>query len=277
MTQEHQQTDKKILEINKDSKTLYQDAFKRLKNVFYEEYAKININANMTAQEKINEANKYGRIDKLIELITDDLLATNKTALKNINNELNGIYQLNYNGFINKFKNDGLDLEKINKTETKEELKENVNPYNEIAIDTATDRANIKRSVSNTLLNSILAVATGGLAFKGLQAVYEKNLKESATITETQATRVEGKAVYDALLEADYKAKENNMRLIKIWRTQEDDKVRDAHARAEGQEAEINEPFYVDGERLMYPGDFTGSPKNIINCRCWMEYKFIRK
>ena len=30
----------------------------------------------------------------------------------------------------------------------------------------------------------------------------------------------------------------------------------------------LDEPFVVDGEELMYPGDENGSPENVINCQC---------
>ena len=44
--------------------------------------------------------------------------------------------------------------------------------------------------------------------------------------------------------------------------------MRPGHAEADGQEVKIDEPFIVDGESLMYPGDVTGSASNVINCRC---------
>jgi len=35
----------------------------------------------------------------------------------------------------------------------------------------------------------------------------------------------------------------------------------------------IDQPFRVNGEELMYPGDPSGSPGNIINCRCAVTYR----
>jgi hypothetical protein len=58
----------------------------------------------------------------------------------------------------------------------------------------------------------------------------------------------------------------------KSWQTVNDSKVRPAHAQAELDYTEgiaVTEPFIVDGEPLMYPGDPSGSPANTINCRCW--------
>jgi len=54
----------------------------------------------------------------------------------------------------------------------------------------------------------------------------------------------------------------------KEWLTAGDERVRVNHAAADGQIVRVNEPFYVGGEALMYPGDPSGSAENIINCRC---------
>lgn len=46
--------------------------------------------------------------------------------------------------------------------------------------------------------------------------------------------------------------------------------TRQWHVSADGQTVNTNEPFYVDGEELDYPGDPSGSAANIINCRCFV-------
>lgn len=43
---------------------------------------------------------------------------------------------------------------------------------------------------------------------------------------------------------------------------------REAHAAANHQVRPIDQPFIVGGERLMHPGDPSGSAGNIINCHC---------
>ena len=228
----------------------------------------------MSETEKINEVNKYDRLNKLSELIAMQILMTNKTALSNINKFLQTTYQNNYNGVADSLK---IGLNDINKSDAKEELKQNTNPFNEIAIQNAKDKEQIQRKVKSSLLNSILKGATIGSAFASLKPVFENNLASSITMAITQATRIENLARYDAMKQAEKRAEEQGLVLVKIWRTQEDAKVRDAHARAEGQEAMVDEPFYVGGERLMYPGDINGSASNIINCRCYIEYKLVKK
>ena len=43
---------------------------------------------------------------------------------------------------------------------------------------------------------------------------------------------------------------------------------RESHLDADGQIVDVDEPFIVDGEELMYPCDPDGSPENTINCHC---------
>ncbi|MEY2849606.1 MAG: hypothetical protein RI885_2273 [Actinomycetota bacterium] len=54
----------------------------------------------------------------------------------------------------------------------------------------------------------------------------------------------------------------------KEWLTAHDEQVRDAHVEADGQRRNLGEPFDVDAEQLDFPGDPSGSPGNVINCRC---------
>jgi len=54
----------------------------------------------------------------------------------------------------------------------------------------------------------------------------------------------------------------------KEWLSTMDDRVRDAHANANGQVVKINQSFSVGGEQLRYPGDPMGSAGNTISCRC---------
>ena len=58
----------------------------------------------------------------------------------------------------------------------------------------------------------------------------------------------------------------------KSWLTALDERTRPAHADANGQTVPIDEPFIVDGEDLMEPGDDNGSAENVINCRCTVTF-----
>lgn len=63
----------------------------------------------------------------------------------------------------------------------------------------------------------------------------------------------------------------NPRKLLKTWNTILDEKTRHSHVLADRQEhGNINEPFLVQGEMLMIPGDTSlgATIANIINCRC---------
>lgn len=57
----------------------------------------------------------------------------------------------------------------------------------------------------------------------------------------------------------------------KKWLTANDEHVRESHERAEGQTVKIGQPFNVGGVSLDHPGDPSGPPEEIINCRCFVE------
>lgn len=54
----------------------------------------------------------------------------------------------------------------------------------------------------------------------------------------------------------------------KEWQATEDTRTRHTHDVADGQVVGFSEPFIVGGFALAFPGDPTGPPQEVINCRC---------
>lgn len=52
------------------------------------------------------------------------------------------------------------------------------------------------------------------------------------------------------------------------WQAAEDERTRETHRVADGQTVALSEPFTVGGASLDFPGDPSGPPGEIINCRC---------
>lgn len=97
---------------------------------------------------------------------------------------------------------------------------------------------------------------------KNIKLVFEQWMADSRreTITETEiikAVNTISTKFYGIIGIAEHE-----------WLTQEDNRVREAHQAANGQVVTVGTPFLVMGERLMFPGDPTGSPENIVGCRC---------
>lgn len=61
---------------------------------------------------------------------------------------------------------------------------------------------------------------------------------------------------------------------IKVWRTVGDSKVRPIHMAVNGQRRQLTEPYVVNNQFLMYPGDSSlgASADNVANCRCISQY-----
>jgi len=65
-------------------------------------------------------------------------------------------------------------------------------------------------------------------------------------------------------------AAEFGIQLEKIWLATEDSRTRPTHNAADGQRVPLDTPFVVGGFSLDFPGDPTGPPQEVIQCRCTM-------
>lgn len=271
MDKAHSNTNKILSKNEAQMKKAYTDAYKDIKGEVAELYSKIDLSSE-DINERLANANKYDRLNKITDKITAVILETNKAELKTINNVANEVYQENYNAILEKVE----DKNTITKTAAKTEAKENANPYNEIAIDNLKDEKRVKGKVKSSLLSS----AINGIGIAGMLAsirkIFESNLADEVRMLETNTTGIENNARLHAFDEIKPLMAKEGYEIVKVWNTQGDDRVRDGHARTQGQEAPIDEPFYVNGEKLMFPGDPKGSAGNIINCRCYMTYKLVK-
>jgi hypothetical protein len=88
------------------------------------------------------------------------------------------------------------------------------------------------------------------------------------TIFRTEVLRIQSIAA-QARMQANREAmRRAGWALGKRWLATPDKRVRLSHLAAMGQEREVDEPFKIGGEELMYPRDPGGSAGETINCRC---------
>ena len=80
-------------------------------------------------------------------------------------------------------------------------------------------------------------------------------------ITRTEAHRIQCKATSDA----QHRAKEKGADVVKQWDSTLDSKTRESHVAMDGEIAELDDTF---SNGLEYPGDPSGEPGEVINCRC---------
>ncbi|MEU0770655.1 hypothetical protein [Streptomyces albogriseolus] len=96
---------------------------------------------------------------------------------------------------------------------------------------------------------------------------------EATSTAVTETTNAESAGAYDAGQTSEQDT--GRQAAMKRWVALRDpdtghfdENVRLAHREADGQEVPLDAPFIVGGESLRYPGDPSGSPGNVINCRC---------
>lgn len=84
--------------------------------------------------------------------------------------------------------------------------------------------------------------------------------RRATTIAMTETTTAYGAGRQSAMRSAGITHKQ--------WLTSGNPNVRPSHAMANEQIVPIDEPFRVGGDDLMFPGDPSGSPEEVINCHC---------
>jgi hypothetical protein len=91
-------------------------------------------------------------------------------------------------------------------------------------------------------------------------------MAEDTKLTEAEVLRTTGAVIGGISLA---------LAMNKEWNTILDEKTRDSHVIADGQERNLVRPFNVQGQMLKAPGDTSlgASLSNVINCRCAAYYR----
>lgn len=141
-----------------------------------------------------------------------------------------------------------------------------------------TTQKNLEKDVEQVQTEAALAgialsaASTAELARKKFN---ENSIERSDTIaeTETQTMSEKAKSIEMGTL-VSVGATLAGIRLreviVKTWITILDNRTRQAHARADGQQVRVEDKFFVGGEFLEQPGDPSARPENRIYCRCSM-------
>lgn len=89
--------------------------------------------------------------------------------------------------------------------------------------------------------------------------------ERARTIAVTEANRANNAGAFAAGLQSE---SIEGIGLRKRWLATDDRRTRPDHRHADGQLVSLRQPFMVGGWPLMYPGDPTGPPEQVIWCRC---------
>lgn len=262
----HIVADKILSELEKKIKAVYTKAYLEIKTEMSEVLNKLNItNTSLTPIERYNLSQKYDRLTKLEKQLADVIHNANKEAVKIINGDMGKVYINSYNLTADSFSNQtGINFASIDRAGISKIISGEISPFDKLALDNIKDYDGVIRKLTNELTTGIMKGEGIPQLAKRLKGVTEAKLSDAQRIARTETTRVENSGKQSVFKYGE----KIGFKQVKRWVSTGDSETRDAHRKANGQTVPIDEPFIVDDEELMYPGDPNGSAGNVINCRC---------
>ena len=222
-------------------------------------------------QWRLNQIGRGDRFKALQKRLAERYTEANQTAVSYVNDATPGIYSLNRNYAaytIESVAGDvgfGLWDEQTVKRLIKDEP--DLMPYypSKRALNRGIDLAYGKRQISACVTSSILQ----GKSIKGMADDLQTRIP---TMNRDSAIRTARTAVTNAQnagrMDSYVAATKMGIEMDREWVSALDARTRPEHAESDGQVVGVDEPFIVGGEKLMFPGDRSGSGWNIYNCRC---------
>lgn len=211
--------------------------------------------------------NKWYR--DMVNDTTYRLAQVNDLAVSYVNGEIPAIYVQNYNPVDP----DALLVRQtwtIRSEHTLSNLIRESLPDREL--DYAKDMAWNQRQLNNAVLQGIIQGEGIPKIAKRILPIVKNNEVASIRTARTMVTEAENRGRLDRYAEYE----DEGIITHKVWIATPDGRTRAWHLSMDGQEVPVDEPF-IDGhgEELDYPGDPSGSPKTIYNCRCSMRSQII--
>lgn len=132
-------------------------------------------------------------------------------------------------------------------------------------------------SISNTVRQQIINQITAGQeAGDGIEVIARDLSKRVPEISRFRSRVIARTEIHNASnYGIDEAAKATGLQLRKEWVASSDARTRSDHRAADGQTVDMDQPFIIGGERLMYPGDRSGSAEQTINCRCAVAHVVV--
>jgi SPP1 gp7 family putative phage head morphogenesis protein len=135
------------------------------------------------------------------------------------------------------------------------------NPLDKLALADNADlvKRRLRRDIASSIAQGDSIEKMAGKVRNSL----ERNANDAVRIARTETTRV----MNEARLESFQKAVDKGIKMQKVWVATLDGRTRDRHQDLDGEKRDIDKPF---SNGLMEPGDYSGPPEEVINCRCTM-------
>lgn len=272
----HRLTDEKLEEMEKRLSAIYSRAEKEIQRTADEYFSKFakqdEAKRKLLEQGKITEEEytkwrkgkvMYGkRFTEMKEQCAKQLLNVNQTAVAYINGELPEVYVLNYNALESAVDGVGgysftlVDADTVRNLAVTDT---SLLPYKEI--DPEKDIPWNMKKINAETLQGILQGESMDKIAKRLRNVQEMNKTQAIRSARTIVTGAENKGRQDSYARAEA----DGIILAKEWISTNDSRTRHSHAALDGAIVDQDKKF---DNGLLYPGDPSGRPEEVWNCRC---------
>lgn len=280
----HDETDKELEKLERKITKTYKQAVKEMKEKVKtqtEKYEKDRqwwlqqIKDGKKTQEEFEtwlrvKAMERERLNSIVSTLSKDLSNSRDLAYSAINHHLPEVYAINANGSAYQIEKDiQMDMSfTLYDRPTVERLMRD-NPK---LLPKGKPPKNAEKwcetKLRNELTQGILQGESNQKIAKRLEKVFNMDKVSSIRNARTMTTYAENAGRLDTYA----KAKSLGLEMQKEWRATLDSRTRHEHRLLDGQKQDIDEPFDVEGYKLMCPADPAGEPFLVYNCRCTMVH-----
>lgn len=285
----HKLTDKELAKLERRIAKLYREAGKELQatiDAYFEQFAKRDeemkalIGTMQNGKEwteadykqwRLNQIGRGERFQAMRDKVAHRVTDANAVAVSYTNDATPGIYSLNRNYSAYTIErvagNVGFDLWDEQTVKRLMVEQPDLMPYYPAkrALKRGIDLAYGKKQITASVTSSILQ----GKSTKHMADDLQKRI---TTMSRDSAIRTARTAVTGAQnagrMDSYAAAEKMGINLKREWVATLDNRTRHAHAMLDGQQADIDKPFKVDGYDIMFPGDTSAPGYLVYNCRC---------
>jgi SPP1 gp7 family putative phage head morphogenesis protein len=207
------------------------------------------------------------RFSDLQSKLVAELTKFNQQSAAEIAQRMNGVFSLNHNFAAYTLEHDlGMNLQFTLYDERTVErlLRDQPKLLPKPKIDVALDKRWNQQKISGEIAQAILTGDPIERIADRLQTVADMNRNSAIRNARTAITGAENAG----RVESYHYAESIGITLKKEWLATLDDRTRDEHRALDGQRVDVDEPFRVGGDEIMFPGDPSAEGYLVYGCRC---------
>lgn len=216
------------------------------------------------------QSNSY---KQMLSQTTRSLANVNKTALEYVNGQMPNVYVMNFNADdiaaeVKKISTAPANFGLVNERAIRRRITEGDIRLPKKRLAVPKDMAWNTRQLNSSVLQGILQGDSMTDIAKRILPIVGNNESAAIRNARTMTTSAENQGRLDRYKELE----EEGAIIKKTWIATADERTRESHLMLDGEEADVDATF---SNGLMYPGDPSGEPEEVYNCRCTMGTEII--